>query len=164
IVVTAEMPTLPPMLRIRLNSPVALPISSFLKVAMATLRNDEMGNATGLFNLMRNIGGSVGISAVTTMLARGAQAHQGFLAAHMTPYDSAYQQALQALTARLSAQLGEVAAAKQAVAVMYSALIRQATLLSFVDNFRFLGVMCLLCIPTVLLLKKAKSHGPIAVH
>ena len=140
---------------------IFVPLST---TAVATLRNDEMGNATGLYNLMRNIGGSIGISAVTTMLARGAQVHQVPLAAHMTPYDFAFQEQLQTLTAKLATQVGQVAAAKQAVAIMYGELVRQANLLAFVDVFRTLGLICLLCIPTVLLLKRAKGRGPVAAH
>jgi MFS transporter, DHA2 family, multidrug resistance protein len=48
-------------------------------VTMGGLPNEQMGNAAGIFNLMRNLGGSVGISVVTTMLSRGAQVHQNFL-------------------------------------------------------------------------------------
>jgi MFS transporter, DHA2 family, multidrug resistance protein len=140
---------------------IFVPLST---TAVATLRNDEMGNATGLFNLMRNIGGGIGISAVTSMLARGAQTHQVYLSAHLTPYDSAFQQQLQALTAKLTAQVGQVSAAKQALAMLYGTLVKQAALLAFVDNFRLLGLLCLLCIPTVLLLKKAKARGPVAAH
>ena len=58
---------------------------------MADLPNEQMGNATGIFNLMRNIGGSFGISIVTTMLARGAQVHQTYIAAHFNPYNPVFQ-------------------------------------------------------------------------
>src|SRR6185295_12255130 len=51
-------------------------------LATGTLRNDQIGNATGIFNLMRNVGGSFGIAAVTTMLARGAQTHQAAMVSH----------------------------------------------------------------------------------
>jgi DHA2 family multidrug resistance protein len=51
-------------------------------MAMGRLRKEEIGNATGIYNLMRNIGGSVGISTVTTMLVRGSQTHQNLLAAN----------------------------------------------------------------------------------
>jgi DHA2 family multidrug resistance protein len=54
-------------------------------IAMGLLRNEEMGNASGIFNLMRNLGGSIGISAVTTIATRAAQVHQAYLVAHATP-------------------------------------------------------------------------------
>src|SRR5207253_1398253 len=56
-------------------------------MAMGTLPNEQMGNASGVFNLMRNTGGSIGIAAVTTMLARGGQIHQAAMVSHLTPYD-----------------------------------------------------------------------------
>ncbi len=72
---------------------------SFIFVPLTTstmghLRQDQMGNATGIFNLMRNLGGSFGIAMVTTLLARRAQVHQAIMVAHMTPYDPAYKHAL----------------------------------------------------------------------
>src|SRR6266850_3141306 len=73
-------------------------------MALGTLRNDQMGNASGVFNLMRNTGGSLGIAAVTTMLARGVQVHQAAMVSHLTPYDPAFQQRMQDLTGTLSSQ------------------------------------------------------------
>ena len=58
-------------------------------MAMGLLRKQEMGNAAGIYNLMRNIGGSVGISALTAFLVRGAQTHQNYLAAHLTAGNAA---------------------------------------------------------------------------
>ena len=59
-----------------------------------------MGQGTGIFNLMRNIGASVGIATVTTLLTRGTQAHQARLVSHLTPYDPAYQRWLEDARAR----------------------------------------------------------------
>ena len=64
---------------------------------MGSLSNEQMGNGAGIFNLMRNIGGSVGISMATTMVARGTQSHQAQMVAHLTPYDFPYQQQLSAM-------------------------------------------------------------------
>src|SRR5947209_13260617 len=62
---------------------IFVPLST---TTLGRLRNQQMGNATGIYNLMRNIGGSVGISLVTTLLARAAQVHQNVLVQHLTPY------------------------------------------------------------------------------
>jgi DHA2 family multidrug resistance protein len=132
--------------------------------AMATLRKEQIGNATGLYNLTRNIGGSVGISLVTTLLARRAQVHQVMLAAHVTPYDAAAQQYLLTLQQRFAAGAGAVDGARQALAALYAVVVKQATLLAFVDVFRFLAIVALLCIPFVLLLRKSKTQGPVAIH
>ena len=53
-------------------------------MTMSKLRKQEIGNAAGIYNLMRNIGGSVGIATITTFLVRGAQTHQNYLAGNVS--------------------------------------------------------------------------------
>jgi DHA2 family multidrug resistance protein len=132
--------------------------------ATATLAKEQIGNATGLYNRMRNIGGSIGISVATTLLARRAQVHQAVLVSHVTPYDTAARQRLLTLTRALAVDSGPVDAKRQALAALYAIIVKQARLLAFLDVFRFLAVMALLCFPLVLLLRKAKAPGPIVVH
>jgi DHA2 family multidrug resistance protein len=131
---------------------------------MGTLRNDQIGNATGIYNLMRNIGGSIGISASTTLVARSSQVHQALMTSHMTAYDPSFVQELHKMQGALSAQSGSVASAHQAYGVMYGILVNQATMLAFLDAFRDLGVICLLSIPLVFLFRRVKPRGPVAVH
>jgi hypothetical protein len=123
-----------------------------------------MGQGTGIFNLMRNIGASVGIAMVTTLLTRGTQAHQARLVAHLTPYDPAYQQWLGDAQALLAPQVGPAAAAPAALGVLYRMLVRQATLLSFLDTFRLLALLGLACLPLVLLFRRAYSRPSPAAH
>jgi len=143
---------------------------SFIFVPLTTatmghLRQEQMGNATGLFNLMRNLGGSVGIAFVTTMLERGAQAHQALMVSHLTAYDPAFVQRLAATKAAVAVQNGPVAAVMQAYSLIYDKLIQQAKLWAFVDNFRLFGAICLACLPLILLFKKVKRGGPkVAAH
>ena len=124
--------------------------------AMGMLRNEEIGNATGLYNLMRNIGAAAGIAMMTTFLARGAQVHQTILVAHMTPYDSAYQQQLHTVHAALTPASGSYAAGRQAEAIMGAELSRQASLWAYVDDFRILAILSLACAPFVLLLRRLR--------
>ena len=132
--------------------------------AMGTLRNEQMGNASGVFNLMRNTGGSIGIAAVTTMLARGAQAHQAAMVSHLTPYDPVFQQSLQQIESGL-ARSGAVMAAQQAYGVIYGTLARQAMLLSYIDIFRLLSFLCVLCVPAALLFRRVRARqGGAAIH
>ncbi|MGB6063583.1 MAG: DHA2 family efflux MFS transporter permease subunit [Desulfomonilaceae bacterium] len=126
---------------------------------MASLRREQIGNATGIYSLARNIGGSAGISAVTTMLSRGAQYHQAVLVNHLGPYDPMFRDGLaqiQELLVRLS---DPHYAAQQAYGVIYGILQKQAMLLAFMDNFRILALMCLLCIPLVFLFRADKIGG-----
>ncbi|HSB73072.1 MAG TPA: DHA2 family efflux MFS transporter permease subunit [Candidatus Methylomirabilis sp.] len=132
--------------------------------AMGMLRNDQMGNATGIFNLVRNLGGGVGISAATTMLARGAQAHQAVMVSHLTPYDPAFTQRMRSLQQTLSVGADPVRAERQASAVIYRTLLNQASLLAFANDFRWLALLCFCCFPVALLLKPVKVRGSGPAH
>ncbi len=133
-------------------------------LALGSLKQEEIGNASGIFNLMRNVGGSVGISLVTTLAQRSAQAHQTILAAHTTPYDTAYQSTLQALGPALGAQGGAIAGQQQALGSMYQTLLTQANFLAYLDNFHLFALLCFACVAGGLLLKNVTVKGPVSVH
>ncbi len=142
---------------------------SFIFVPLTTatmghLRQDQIGNGTGLFNLMRNIGGSVGIAFVATLLARDAQVHQAMMVSHLTPFDPAYRQAVASIKAGLAHQSGNATASAQALQLVYNQLQQQARLWAFVDNFRIFGIACACCIPVVFLFKKTKHGVKVAAH
>jgi DHA2 family multidrug resistance protein len=80
---------------------------------------------------MRNIGAGIGISLMTTLLARNSQTHQAALATHLTPYDPAYQEWLRTAQGALAAHGDPATAANQALGLLYAALVHQATLLAF---------------------------------
>jgi len=124
--------------------------------AVGTLRNEEMANATSIYNLLRNIGAAVGIAMLTTFLARGAQVHQTVLVSHMTPYDAAYQQQAQAIQSALAPQSGTYEAGQTAGAILGAQVTQQATLWAYVDNFRLLAVLAIACIPGVFLLRRLR--------
>lgn len=128
-------------------------------LAMGMLKKQEMGNASGLFNLMRNVGGSVGISAVTTFLARGAQTHQSALVAHITPENPGYQMRLGNLRHYLETYFDPVEATRKAQGIIYGEVQRQSMLLAFVENFRMLAFISIGCIAIVFLLKSVKAQG-----
>jgi DHA2 family multidrug resistance protein len=127
--------------------------------AVAYLRQDQMGNATGLYNLMRNLGGSFGIAFVTTMIDRRAQIHQAYMVAHVTPFDPAAVSTLEALRAALAPFTDLVTATAQANQLLYTRTLEQARLWAFVDNFRIFGVVTLACLPLILLMKRLPRHG-----
>jgi DHA2 family multidrug resistance protein len=133
--------------------------------AMGDLPNEQMGNAAGIYNLMRNIGGSIGISIATTMVARGAQVHQALLAHRFTPYDPQFQQELHMLAAGLARYGGPFVAQHRAYGLLGGAMMQQAALCAYVDTFRILAVLCALCVPLVLVFRRVRPHdGPAAVH
>lgn len=121
---------------------------------MGNLQQNQIGNASGLYNLMRNLGGSMGIAFVTTMLARGAQKHQALMVEHMTSTDRPFVQQLGMAQHAFARQGDPVAATTRAYDVLYQTLDSQAHLWSFVDNFRFFSFMALSCIPLVFLFKR----------
>jgi MFS transporter, DHA2 family, multidrug resistance protein len=132
---------------------------SFIFVPLTTttmgyLAQNQIGNASGLYNLMRNLGGSIGIAFVTTMLARGAQKHQALMVEHMTSTDPGFTQQLAAAHHALERQTDPVTAMGQAYSVLYQTLDAQAHLWAFVDNFRLFCLLALGCIPFVFLFKR----------
>ncbi len=130
-------------------------------LAMATLRNEQMGNASGLFNLVRNVAGGIGISATTTHIVRGAQRHQVFLVTHLTPYDAAYQQRLAQMKAAFSSRLGIAQADSRAYAAMYGVVLQQAHLAAYVDAWRRLALGALLGLPALAAMKRVLGRGGI---
>ncbi len=120
---------------------------------------DKTNNATGLINLARNIGGSIGISLVTTMLDRRAQFHQNRLVDHLQSGNPVYQSALRHMVGRFTLHgLDAVQATTQAQRLVYQQLQRQSMMLSFVDNFRLMALLCLSVIPLILLIQKTKPR------
>ena len=134
-------------------------------LATGTLRNEQIGNATGIYNLMRNVGGSFGIAAVTTMLARGAQTHQAAMISHLTPYDSVFRERISEMVTGMTHNTDVLTASQQAYRAVYQTLVRQATLLAYIDIFRLLAFLCVLCVPAALLFKKVRARGgAVAMH
>lgn len=134
-------------------------------LAFGALKREELGNASGIFNLMRNVGGSVGIALVTTFIARSAQQHQAVLVSHLTPYDPAYQVRMQTTASALSSFGDAVTGQHQALAAMYHTLVTQSNFLSYLDNFRFFGAVAFVAFVGALFFKKVKKHAsPVAAH
>jgi DHA2 family multidrug resistance protein len=131
-------------------------------MAFYFIPKEKVNNATGLINLARNIGGSVGIALVTTLLARRAQFHQTVLVSHLTPFDARYNAALAGATQMLMTHGSNATqAASQAQGLLYGTLQRQATMLAFLDNFWLMGLLALVMIPLMFLMKKAQPQkGP----
>jgi DHA2 family multidrug resistance protein len=123
---------------------------------MSQLGQAQIGNASGLYNLMRNLGGSIGIAFVTTMLARGAQAHQALMVGHLTPTDPAFAQRFADAKKVLSQHTDAVTATRQAYNALYSLLDQQAHLWAFVDNFFVFSVLALCGIPLIFLFKRVQ--------
>jgi DHA2 family multidrug resistance protein len=133
--------------------------------AYAFLPKEKNNAASGLINLARNIGGSIGISVVTTMLARRAQVHQSDLSANVHPGSPKMQAMINGMQHMLMGR-GSSAyqASHQAYGMVANMMGQQATVMAYIDCFWLLGIAALTMIPFVFLMKRAKPGGPIAVH
>ena len=141
---------------------VFVPINS---AAYGTLSNEQLGNASGLFNLMRNVGGSIGISIATTLLTRRSDAHQNDLTNYMPRSGLGFQNALSQTQGSLSNYFGPANAQSAAQVDLYQRLQQQASLWSFVDVFRWLSLLCFFCVIIVWMLKKVRpGKGPAGAH
>jgi DHA2 family multidrug resistance protein len=133
--------------------------------AYAFLPREKNNAASGLMNLARNIGGSVGISVVTTMLDRRSQVHLTNLSSHLSNSNQALQARLRALGQVVQSHGGGPAGTSPVPwALIQGAIGRQASMLAYVDCFWLLGVAILLMVPMAFLIKKSKPGGGIAVH
>ena len=133
--------------------------------AYSTLRNDQIGNASGIFNLLRNIGGSVGISIAQTMLVRRTDVHQTQIVNYVSTTQLWFEQQLSAITGYLTQHTAAANAPGAAAANMYQRLGQQALLWSFVDVFRWMSLICFASVILVWMFKKAKpGKAPVGVH
>jgi MFS transporter, DHA2 family, multidrug resistance protein len=135
-------------------------------VAMDPIPRERMGNATSLFNLMRNIGGSIGIASTGTMLARHSQSTTSVLGSNVSQYNPAAQSMLSQLKgAFMAAGADTVTASQRAYAAMFGMVQREATMVSFVVIFQLMGWIFIGLVPLILLMKRPKSGGaPAAAH
>jgi DHA2 family multidrug resistance protein len=115
-------------------------------ITMSPISREKMGNATSIFNLTRNMGGSIGIAMVQTVQARYTQMHINYLTAHVTPFDPPAV----GLLDRMTGMMGR----PQALAAIYRMVQAHAAMLSFVDVFRILALMFLALLPLLLIMKR----------
>jgi DHA2 family multidrug resistance protein len=130
-------------------------------VSMDPIPREKMGNATSLFNLMRNIGGSIGIAVTGTLIARHTRVITGTLGEHVNVYDPETQQMFMQIRAGfMAAGADMVTATNRAYAALFGMISRQAAMVSFVGLFELLGFIFLALIPLVLLMKRPGHGGP----
>jgi MFS transporter, DHA2 family, multidrug resistance protein len=118
---------------------------------------DQTSNASGIYALVRNEGGSIGIALSSTFLQRAQQTHQAYLGAHLSATNPLAQRAAQSLAAAHGSVVSggaPVNSAYAGLAMLYQQVQRQATLLAYMDQYRMFGYMLACLIPVVLLLKR----------
>lgn len=153
--------------RSRLIQGAAMPFFfvSLSMLSFATVKVEDMNNASAIFNLLRNLGGSFGVAFVTTLVARRSQYHQSVLSEHLNPLNDNYNLALQNIMSYLEAQGGNLADLTQAAqGVIYKQLIMQAASLAFNDTFLLLGWLFAALIGMTWIIKKAPARGKKTIH
>ena len=135
-------------------------------ISMDAIPREQMGNATSLFNLMRNVGGSVGIAITGTMLSRSTQSYVSVLGSNVDVYSTSTQRAFEAARAGFLAAGSDLATATQrAYAALFGMVQQQASMVAFVDLFRLLGLIFVLLVPLILLMRRPRSgRGPVGAH
>ena len=131
-----------------------IPINTVAYIGVAPQKNND---ASAIINMMRNLGGSFGISLAITLLARRQQYHQSVLVEHVGPYSSQYHDTIQQMQqAFLPQSSSAVDALHRAQALLYATVQKQAALLSYIDTFWILAVGFMALVPLIFLLRKPK--------
>ncbi|MCX5819503.1 MAG: DHA2 family efflux MFS transporter permease subunit [Deltaproteobacteria bacterium] len=141
--------------RVMLGIGVAFVFIPLTTISLSHIRKEEMGNASAVFNLLRNLGGSFGVALSATILARQAQVHQAHLTEHLTPFDPAYVlSAQQSARTLLEKGIEASQAAQGGMELIYQRLLREAAMLSFNNVFYLLTVLMLLTVPLVFFMRR----------
>ncbi|MGC2229911.1 MAG: DHA2 family efflux MFS transporter permease subunit [Candidatus Acidiferrum sp.] len=134
--------------------------------SMSPIRKENMGNATSLFNLVRNLGGSIGISAVSTMQTRFQQRNINVLGADVNPYSLTARNTMNSLQRMfMSSGSDSVTATHQARAALFGMVERQASMLAYNSIFLILAGLFVLMLPFIFLMRRPQAKGgPLSVH
>ena len=124
------------------------------KVALGTMNDKEIGNASGIFNFLRNVGGSIGISAANTIAQRHLQTHRNDSVHWLSGASWLFRKQLTLLMQRMSLHASPHTSTLRAYSLTNTALNAQAQVYAYVDVLRYFGILCLCCVPLSFLLKK----------
>jgi DHA2 family multidrug resistance protein len=132
-------------------------------VTMSLIAREDMGNATSIFNLMRNLGGSVGIATIATMLSRSTQMQYNILGAHVSVFDPRTRSLLDQIRGGFIAAGMDFSTATQAAYSAISGMVsQQAVMVAFVQLFRILAVVFAVVIPLVFIMRRPRAGQPSA--
>jgi len=131
-------------------------------ISFVNIPPSQGNQVSAMINLCRNLGGSIGISAFSTILARSSQVHQNYLSAHTTANNMASAAAgAQAMLFRAGSAMPD--AAMQANAELYHTVQQQAIALAYIDVVRLFAVGCFLALPLLLLARRSQPGGKAAM-
>jgi MFS transporter, DHA2 family, multidrug resistance protein len=140
-----------------------VPINTLSYVGVPRGKNNQV---SGMVNLARNMGGSVGISIVETLLAQRSQKHQSDLAAHLTSTSPAFQSRVHGIVeAMTGAGYSAADATQRAYQMLYGRMQQQAAALAYNDVIFIFAIVCGIMVPLAFLMRKNKpGAGPGGMH
>ncbi len=124
-----------------------------ITLSTMTLANEQMTNASGVQNLLKNLGGAIGTSIVTTIISRYAQKHQHFLVDNLTMTNDNFIARMQAYVANFLPNSDVINATNMAGKTLYNQMLQQAHMGAYKDAFEMCAIACLALIPLLLFLK-----------
>jgi MFS transporter, DHA2 family, multidrug resistance protein len=146
--------------RIIMGFGMGLVFIPLVNMTLSSIKKENMGNATAVFNLLRNLGGSFGVAFITTFLARRAQFHQSRFSESLNPFDMRFQAGVNKAMNVLHSK--GISSEMSANGIIYQRLLKESNMQSFVDTF-YVSMLIFLCIlPLVFLIKKEKNTDVVA--
>ena len=128
-------------------------------LTLATIRIERLGNATAAYNVVRNVGGSVGVALATTLLVRRSQAHQASLVSHVNVWDPDTARRLKEWTDHFVAHGADsFTAARRATALLYRTTVEQAQLMAYIDDFRLIALVFVAVLPLIPLMNRVRAE------
>ena len=141
------------------GSGLFMALTPLIPLSCSTTKNENMTNATGLQNLLKNIGGAIGTSIATTMVARYAQAHQHMMTNHLHETNNIFTERVAALAGSFSQIADTATAHAMAQGQIYQQLVQQAHLWAYIDTFRWFAFATFLLIPMLVFIRKPKTKS-----
>ena len=128
-------------------------------LTLATIRLERLGNATAAYNVVRNVGGSVGVALATMLLVRRSQEHQSTLVSHVNIWDPDTARRLKEWTTHFTLQGADAfTASRRAMAMLYRTTTEQAQLMAYVDDFWLIAIVFLAVLPLIPFMKRVRAE------
>ena len=139
------------------GSGLFLALTPLIPLSFSTIKNEQMTNATGLQNLVKNIGGAIGTSLGTTMVSRFSQVHQNMMINHLHDTNNIYVDRINAMSGTFAPMTDSFTAHTMAQSQIYSQLMQQSHLWAYIDTFRWFAFATFMLIPMLIFIKKPKT-------
>ena len=128
-------------------------------LALATIALDRLSNATAAYNVVRNVGGSVGVALLTTLLARRSQGHQATLVAHVHPWNPETARRLAEWAEHFRAHGADsFTAGRRALAMVYRGAVEQAQVLAYIDDFWIIAISFMAVLPLIPFMRRVRTE------